>query len=127
MEAYGVLTEGRQPASLITPVPSSSSSITDNGIGAGNGIITACDKSEPCKVMSAAPVPMQSFLASNGNQDQLPSIPAESNTSHHPIVEFLYQLSKMYSNMRTLDLEFNNITGTLSSPALFQNLSNLEA
>mmetsp|Transcript_8098 Transcript_8098/g.8957 ORF Transcript_8098/g.8957 Transcript_8098/m.8957 type:complete len:633 (-) Transcript_8098:253-2151(-) len=108
MEAYGVLTEGRQPASLITPVPSSSSSITDNGIGAGNGIITACDKSEPCKVMSAAPVPTQSLSASNGNQDQLPSLPAESNTPHHPIAEFLYQLTKMLTDNNDEIIEWTN-------------------
>eukprot|EP00545_Synedropsis_sp_CCMP1620_P013378 CAMPEP_0119030804 /NCGR_PEP_ID=MMETSP1176-20130426/41216_1 /TAXON_ID=265551 /ORGANISM="Synedropsis recta cf, Strain CCMP1620" /LENGTH=617 /DNA_ID=CAMNT_0006987181 /DNA_START=62 /DNA_END=1915 /DNA_ORIENTATION=+ len=64
-------------SSLVTPVTSSTSSIAENGV-------------VHSQQASAPP-----SLPPNAGQQELPSLPGSSSTPHHPIAEFLYQLTKM--------------------------------
>jgi hypothetical protein len=69
------------PTSLVTPVSSSTSSIAENGVLASTN--------------QQSPAPQD--LPTNGGQE-LPSLPGSSSTPHHPIAEFLYQLTKMLTD-----------------------------
>lgn len=83
MNGYTVSTA---PAtSLVTPVSSATSSLAENGVD-GKGAQAAPGMAQP---QSLPPAP---------GQQELPALPGGSNPPHHPIAEFLYQLTKMLTD-----------------------------
>jgi len=88
-------------SSLVTPISSSTSSISENA-GA-----MACGKVDTSQGLpsSSTQAQTQNLEAPSGNQEQLPG---DNSTPHHPIAEFLYQLTKMLTDDNNEIIEWAN-------------------
>mmetsp|Transcript_12859 Transcript_12859/g.19692 ORF Transcript_12859/g.19692 Transcript_12859/m.19692 type:complete len:610 (-) Transcript_12859:2461-4290(-) len=90
METYPMKSAGPQTVpSLVTPASSSTSSISENTSGVGCG---KNDISEGLPTTNSNQT--QNLEAPSGNQE----LPGDNSTPHHPIAEFLYQLTKMLTD-----------------------------
>lgn len=103
METYAMQTGGPQAtSSLVTPISSSTSSISENAAAVACGKI---DISQGLPPSSSTQAQTQNIEASSNNQEQLPG---DNSTPHHPIAEFLYQLTKMLTDDNDEIIEWAN-------------------